>query len=77
MMLEHESEHKEDGRSRADRAAFFLETRANDELVVVERDGKVEIFPWDVDLSLSNYVDAVEVEIDQFADYHELRKALR
>jgi hypothetical protein len=75
MMLEHESEHKEDGRSRADRAAFFLETRANDELVVVERDGKVEIFPRDVDLS--NYVDAVEVEIDQFADYHELRKALR
>jgi hypothetical protein len=75
MMHEHESEHKEDGRPRADRAAFFLETRANDELVVVERDGKVEIFPWDVDLS--NYVDAVEVEIDQFADYHELRKALR
>jgi bifunctional DNA-binding transcriptional regulator/antitoxin component of YhaV-PrlF toxin-antitoxin module len=49
--------------------------RANDEMVVVERDEKVEIFPRDVDLS--NYVDAVEVDVDQFDDYHELRKALR
>jgi len=49
--------------------------RADDELVVVERDEKVEIFPRDVDLS--KYVDAVEVEVDKFEDYHELRKALR
>jgi len=49
--------------------------RADDELVVVERDEKVEIFPRDVDLS--KYVDAVDVEVDKFEDYHELRKALR
>ena len=28
-------------------------------------------------VDLSNYLDAVEVELDQFDDYHELRKALR
>jgi hypothetical protein len=49
--------------------------RADDELVVMERDEKVEIFPRDVDLS--NYVDSVDVDVDQFEDYHELRKALR
>jgi bifunctional DNA-binding transcriptional regulator/antitoxin component of YhaV-PrlF toxin-antitoxin module len=49
--------------------------RADDELVVVERDEKLEIFPRDVDLS--KYLDSVEVEIDTFDDYHELRKELR
>lgn len=49
--------------------------RADDELVVVERDEKLEIFPRDVDLA--KYLDSVEVESDTFDDYHELRKELR
>jgi 2-hydroxy-3-keto-5-methylthiopentenyl-1-phosphate phosphatase len=36
---------------------------------------KVEIFPRDVDLS--KYVDSVEVDVDNFEDYHEMRKELR
>ena len=36
---------------------------------------KVEIFPRDVDLS--KYIDSVEVEVDNFEDYHEMRKELR
>ena len=36
---------------------------------------KIEVFPRDVDLS--KYVDSVEVEVDNFADYHEMRKELR
>lgn len=49
--------------------------RGDDEMVVVERGEKVEIFPRDVDLS--KYVDSVEVEVGTFDDYHELRKELR
>jgi bifunctional DNA-binding transcriptional regulator/antitoxin component of YhaV-PrlF toxin-antitoxin module len=48
--------------------------RGDDELVVVETDEKVEIFPRDVDLS--KYMDSVEVEVRAFDDYHELRKEL-
>lgn len=46
-----------------------------DEVVVIEEEGKVEILPRDVDLS--KYVDSVEVDVDNFGDYHELRKELR
>ncbi|WP_223209014.1 hypothetical protein [Pyrococcus furiosus] len=44
-------------------------------MVVIEEEGKVEILPRDVDLS--KYVDSVEVDVDNFGDYHELRKELR
>ena len=47
----------------------------SDEVMVVEERAKVEIFPRDVDLS--KYVDSVEVEVDNFEDYHEMRKELR
>jgi bifunctional DNA-binding transcriptional regulator/antitoxin component of YhaV-PrlF toxin-antitoxin module len=47
----------------------------SDEVMVVEESAKVEIFPRDVDLS--KYVDSVEVEVDNFEDYHEVRKELR
>ncbi|MCK4731741.1 MAG: AbrB/MazE/SpoVT family DNA-binding domain-containing protein [Methanophagales archaeon] len=45
-----------------------------DEVVVIEEKAKVEIFPRDVDLS--KYVDSVEVDVDNFEDYHEMRKEL-
>ena len=47
----------------------------SDEVMVVEERAKVEIFPREVDLS--KYVDSVEVEVDNFEDYHEMRKELR
>ena len=46
-----------------------------DEVVVIEEKAKVDIFPRDVDLS--KYVDSVEVDVDNFEDYHEMRKELR
>ncbi|MEM2925820.1 MAG: hypothetical protein QXJ68_09065 [Methanocellales archaeon] len=46
-----------------------------DEVVVVEGERKVEIFPRDVDLS--KYLDSVEVEVGAFEDYHRLRGELR
>jgi AbrB family looped-hinge helix DNA binding protein len=46
-----------------------------DEVMVVEGEAKVEIFPRDADLS--RYIDSVEVEVMNFEDYHELRKELR
>jgi AbrB family looped-hinge helix DNA binding protein len=46
-----------------------------DEVMVVEGEAKVEIFPRDADLS--RYMDSVEVEVMNFEDYHELRKELR
>jgi bifunctional DNA-binding transcriptional regulator/antitoxin component of YhaV-PrlF toxin-antitoxin module len=46
-----------------------------DEVIVIEEKAKVEIFSRDVDLS--KYVDSVEVDVDNFEDYHEMRKELR
>jgi bifunctional DNA-binding transcriptional regulator/antitoxin component of YhaV-PrlF toxin-antitoxin module len=46
-----------------------------EEVMVIEEKAKVEIFPRDVDLS--KYVDSVEVEVDNFEDYHKVRKELR
>jgi len=45
------------------------------EVVVIEEEEKVEILPRDVDLS--KYVDSVEVDVESFEDYHEMRRELR
>lgn len=45
------------------------------EVVVIEREDRLEIFPRDVDLS--KYIDSVEVEVTNFSDYHEMRRELR
>ena len=47
----------------------------SDEMVIVERDDRIEIFPREVDLS--KYIDAIEVDVEKFEDYHELRRELR
>lgn len=45
------------------------------EVIVVELDNKVEIFP--VDSDLSKYIDSVKVaDIKNFSDYHKLRQEL-
>jgi len=49
--------------------------KRSDEVIVVEREDRLEIFPRDADLS--KYVDSVEVEVVNFDDYHEIRKELR
>jgi DNA-binding transcriptional regulator/RsmH inhibitor MraZ len=44
-------------------------------VLVVEREDRLEIYP--VDAELSEYFDAVEVDVEHFEDYHELRRELR
>ncbi len=44
-------------------------------VLVVEREDRLEIYP--VDAELSKYFDAVEVDVEHFEDYHELRRELR
>ena len=44
-------------------------------VVVIDEDDRLEIRPADADLS--RFVDAVEVAVEQFEDYHKLRKGLR
>ena len=44
-------------------------------VLVVEREDRLEIYP--VDAELSKYFDAVEVDMEHFEDYHELRRELR
>jgi AbrB family looped-hinge helix DNA binding protein len=44
-------------------------------VLVIDDDDRLEIRPIDADLS--RFVDSVEVEADNFDDYHELRKGLR
>jgi bifunctional DNA-binding transcriptional regulator/antitoxin component of YhaV-PrlF toxin-antitoxin module len=44
-------------------------------VLVVEREDRLEIYP--VDAELSKYFDAVEVDVERFEDYHELRRELR
>lgn len=46
-----------------------------DEMVVVEMDDKVEIVARDSDLS--RYLDSVESSVENFEDYHKMRKELR
>lgn len=49
--------------------------RGGDEVVIVEIENRLEIVPRDSDLS--GYVDSVEVEVEDFEDYHKLRRELR
>jgi bifunctional DNA-binding transcriptional regulator/antitoxin component of YhaV-PrlF toxin-antitoxin module len=44
-------------------------------VLVVEREDRLEIYP--VDAELSKYFDAVEVDVEHFEEYHELRRELR
>jgi len=44
-------------------------------VVVIDEDDRLEIRPADADLS--RFVDAVEVDVEHFEDYHKLRKGLR
>jgi AbrB family looped-hinge helix DNA binding protein len=44
-------------------------------VVVIDEDDRLEIRPADSDLS--RFVDAVEVDVEHFEDYHKLRKGLR
>ena len=44
-------------------------------VIVTEEDDRLEIRPADADLS--RFVDAVEVDSDEFGDYHALRRNLK
>jgi len=44
-------------------------------VIIIDEDSRLEIRPADADLS--RFVDAVEVEVEHFDDYHKLRKGLR
>jgi AbrB family looped-hinge helix DNA binding protein len=44
-------------------------------VVIIDEDSRLEIRPADADLS--RFVDAVEVEVEHFDDYHKMRKGLR
>lgn len=66
---------KIDSQGRIVLPASWRKRIKTNEVVVVEREGKVEILPRDADLS--KYVDSVEVDVDSFEDYHELRRELR
>ena len=44
-------------------------------VMIIDEDDRLEIRPADADLS--RFVDAVEVESENFDDYHKLRKGLR
>jgi len=44
-------------------------------VVVIDEDDRLEIRPADADLS--RFVDAVEVDVEHFEDYHKLRKGLK
>ncbi len=44
-------------------------------VVVINEDDRLEIRPADADLS--RFVDAVEVDVEHFEDYHKLRKGLK
>ncbi|MFZ1128746.1 AbrB/MazE/SpoVT family DNA-binding domain-containing protein [Methanoregula sp.] len=44
-------------------------------VVVIDEDDRLEIRPADADLS--RFVDSVEVDAEQFGDYHALRRKLR
>ncbi|MFQ6072565.1 MAG: AbrB/MazE/SpoVT family DNA-binding domain-containing protein [Methanosarcinales archaeon] len=66
---------KVDSRGRVVLPVAWRRRMKSDEVMVVEERAKVEIFPRDADLS--KYMDSVEVEVDNFEDYHEMRKELR
>ncbi len=47
----------------------------NRDVLLVELEDRVEVLSQDVDLE--KYIDAVEVEVKEFEDYHALRKEIR
>ena len=49
--------------------------KETDEVVLLMFDDHIKILPRNVDLS--RYVDSVEVDVENFANYHELRRELR
>ena len=49
-----------------------LRTRS---VLIIDEDDRLEIRPADADLS--RFVDAVEVGVEHFEDYHKLRKGLK
>ena len=49
--------------------------KETDEVVLLIFDDHIKIVPRNIDLS--RYIDSVEVDVENFADYHELRRELR
>ena len=54
------------------RARMLKET---DEVVLLMSEDSIKIVPRNIDLS--RYVNSVEVDVENFADYHALRRELR
>ena len=49
--------------------------KETDEVILLVFDDHIKIIPHNIDLS--RYVDSVEVDVENFADYHELRRELK
>jgi bifunctional DNA-binding transcriptional regulator/antitoxin component of YhaV-PrlF toxin-antitoxin module len=54
------------------RKMFLVDTN---EVMIIKVDEKLEIMPTNADLS--KYIDMIEVDIEEWKDYHLLRKELR
>jgi len=53
----------------------WREKTKNKEVIIVQIDDKIHILRKDADLE--KYIDAVELEISEFEDYHNFKKELR
>ena len=49
--------------------------KETDEVVLIMSEDSIKIVPRNIDLS--RYVNSVEVDVENFADYHALRRELR
>ena len=49
--------------------------KENDEVVLLMSEDSLKIVPRNIDLS--RYVNSIEVDVENFADYHALRRELR
>lgn len=49
--------------------------KETDEVLLLIFDDHIKIIPHNIDLS--RYIDSVEVDVENFANYHELRRELR
>jgi len=49
--------------------------KETDEVILLIFDDHIKIVPHNT--NLSRYIDSVEVDVENFADYHELRRELR
>jgi len=49
--------------------------KETDEVLLLMFDDHIKIVPRNIDLS--RYVDSIEVDVENFADYHKLRRELR